>query len=55
MILTYMSYKTWIWSKNTTPATWGTDWDTYGTADHIIIALDPSLHCIQEVSIVMSM
>ena len=44
--------ETWGWSEDVASATWGTDWDYFSTADHIIITLYPSPCCIHEVSIV---
>jgi len=31
---------------------WGTDWNYFSTADHVIITLDPSSCCILEVLLV---
>ena len=39
-------------SKDRASTTWGTDWDYFGTANHIIITLYPSPCCIQETLIV---
>ena len=38
-----MSYKTWGGNKDIASTTWGTDWDYYGTADHVVITLNPKL------------
>ena len=46
------SCKTWGQSKDTAPTTWGTDWDYFRTANHIIIILCPSLCWRHEVLIV---
>ena len=48
----WMSHNIWGRGKDTTPTTWGADWDYYSTADHVVIILCPSLWCILEVSIV---
>jgi len=34
------------------PTTWGTDWDNYSIANHIVIALSPSSCCIHKIPIV---
>jgi len=47
-----LSYTTWGSSKDIASTTWGTDWDYCGIADHIVITLNLSPHCIQEASIV---
>ena len=39
-------------NKNTAPTTWGTDWDYFSTANHIVIVLCPSPCWKHEVSIV---
>jgi len=44
--------KQWEQSKNIAPTTWGTDWDYYSTANHVVIILDPGPCCIQKASIV---
>jgi len=36
------SHNTWGRGKDIAPTTWGADWDSCGTADHIVITLDPS-------------
>ena len=43
-----------IWGKSNTsmPTTWGADWDSFGAANHTIIALDPSSCCIHEALII---
>jgi len=46
------SHRTWGWSKDSAPTTWGADWATCGTADHVVITLCPYPCWIQEVSIV---
>jgi len=42
----------WGPSKDRAPTTWDADWDYFGTANHIVITLYPSLCCIQEALIV---
>ena len=46
---------TWGQSKDIAPITWGTDWDYFSTADHIIIALCPSPYWRHEISIVTNL
>ena len=47
-----MIYNIWRSGKNIVSTTWGTDWDSCSTANHVIITLDPSLCYILEVSII---
>jgi len=52
-----LSYTIWGWSKDKIPTTWGASWDycgtaDCGTADHVVITLDPSPRCIQETLII---
>ena len=47
-----MSHSIWGESEDRVPTTWGADWDYFGTADHVIITLGPSPHCILEVLLV---
>ena len=47
-----MSYNTWGLSKVMVSITWGANWDSCGTANCIIIILNPSPYYILEVSIV---
>ena len=44
--------KQWEQSKNITSTIWGADWDYYSAANHIIITLNSSPCCIQELLIV---
>ena len=48
-----LSHCIWGESKVGAPTTWGADWDYYGTADHIITTLCPTLCYILKVSIII--
>ena len=47
-----ISHTTWGKSKDITPTTWGTDWDYFSAADHVVITLYPSLCWRYETSII---